>query len=454
MNKLIVVLGGGESGIGAALLAKRNKCNIFVSDSGQISNKYKNILKNNNIPFEENGHTEKFIIEKSYKVIKSPGIPRNIRLINNIISSGIPILSELEFGKNYIDSCIPIIGITGSNGKTTTSSITYKILKKNQFNVGLAGNIGYSFCKDILQKKNMYILEVSSFQLDDIFNFRFNISVLLNITRDHLDRYNNMENYINSKFSITNLQEKDDFFIYNYDDPMIQLGLKKNSIISKCIPFSIKKKLNFGAYLDNKNIYLKFYKEKSHIIYPYNKNIFLLKYYNIYNIMATLIISKLLNVNNDIISSILEKLNSIEHRMEEIPYKVNGVKFINDSKSTNVHSALFALKIIKSPIIWILGGIDKGNDYGKLINLVKKKVKIIICLGINNSKIINFFKKFVKTILETDNMKEAVSVSYKLSIPGDIVLLSPACSSLDIFKNYEERGNKFKKEIENLYYSI
>ncbi|WP_185877568.1 UDP-N-acetylmuramoyl-L-alanine--D-glutamate ligase [Blattabacterium cuenoti] len=451
-KKLIVILGGGESGIGAALLAKKNGLEIFVSDSGKISCKNKKILKKYDIPFEENGHTESFIINKSYKIIKSPGISKQNNLIKKIYLMGIPILSELEFGKYYIDNNSYIIGITGSNGKTTTSSIIYNILKKsNKFNVGLAGNIGVSFSKEVLKKRDLYVLEISSFQIDDSSNFHINIAILLNITRDHLDIYNNMENYIYSKFRITCFQNKNDFFIYNYDDPIIRLELNKHNFLPKCIPFSAKKKLSYGFYLD-KNYNL-CYKEKKHYNTYYKIRDIYLFNNNIYNIMAALIVSKILDVDNRIVNSVLKIPQTIEHRMEKIPYVINGVKFINDSKSTNIGSVFFALKNTNNPIIWIAGGIDKGNNYEEIISVVKKKVKAIICLGVNNLKIYCFFKNIVPIIIKTNNMKKAVYISYKLSNPGDNILLSPACSSFDLFKNYVERGNKFKEEIKNLFYS-
>ncbi|AGW86140.1 UDP-N-acetylmuramoylalanine--D-glutamate ligase [Blattabacterium sp. (Nauphoeta cinerea)] len=443
-KKFIIVLGGGESGVGAALLAKKNGFKIFLSDSGIILNKYKKILIENKIPFEEKGHTDNMIIQNAIKVIKSPGISRNNPLIKKINFLGIPIQSELEFGKNYLENSY-IIGITGSNGKTTTCSIIYQILKKKGINVGIAGNIGRSFSKEIIKKK-MFIYEMSSFQLDDCFNFRSNIAVLLNITRDHLNRYDyNIENYIDSKFRIATFQKKEDIFIYNYDDPIIREGLKKYYIESQCIPFSIKEELHIGAYIKDKKIFIRNQKNKE--IYLLNvKNIPLTGDHNLYNIMASSIISEILNVKKESVISILSKLKSIEHRMEKIR-NINGIQFINDSKATNVNAVFYALKSTNAPIIWIAGGEDKGNNYIELIPLVKQKVKAIICLGKNNKKITNFFKNIIDIILETNNMKKAVYMAYILSSHGYNVLFSPACSSFDLFKDYKERGNKFKQEV-------
>ncbi|WP_185878090.1 UDP-N-acetylmuramoyl-L-alanine--D-glutamate ligase [Blattabacterium cuenoti] len=452
-RKYITILGGGESGVGAALLANKNNLKVFVSDSGIIKNKYKKILIKNDILFEENGHTENFIINESIKIIKSPGIYKNNYLINRINLMKIPIISELDFCMKYIKEYNYLIGITGSNGKTTTSSILYNILKKNKCNVGLAGNIGFSFSRKILEKKNIYVLEISSFQLDDSYKFHANIAILLNITNDHLDRYeNNIEKYMISKFRLTNNQTKKDIFIYNYDDPMIRIGLKKFflNIKSNFIPFSAKRKLKFGFYIE-KNIIC--YQDKNNKIHK----IFNVKYiyglYNIYNIIAIIIVSKLLNINNNVLNSVLSNLNSIEHRLEKINYIINGVNFINDSKATNVSSTFFALEKIKGPIIWIVGGKDKGNNYKELVPIVKKKVKAIICLGIDNIKIINMFKNIVHIILETKSMKKAVYISYSLSKPGYNILLSPSCSSFDLFDNYIKKGNEFKKEVKYLFYN-
>lgn len=460
-KKFIVILGGGESGVGAAILAKKKKLNVFLSDSGIISNKYKKILIEKKIPFEEGKHTEEFIFKNAKMIIKSPGIfYKKNEFLKKIKYIGIPIISELEFASSYLKNNPYIIGITGSNGKTTTSSIIYKILKNNKnMEVGISGNIGFSFSRMVLQKKNFYILEISSFQLDDCEKMRLNIAVLLNITNDHLDKYDNkIENYIKSKFKIIKFQEKKDFFLYNYDDINIQNKLKKISSfkLPKCIPFSVKKKLKIGTYIKNNAIYFRNKKnEKETCLFKNINNIPLLGIHNLYNIMASITVCYILNTNIDLIKSSLLKLKPIKHRMEKIPYIINGVHFINDAKATNVDAVYYALECIKKfPIIWIAGGLDKGNDYSKIISLVKKKVKAIICLGKKNEKIVNFFKKKVNIILETKSIKKSILLSYKLSNPGDIILLSPACSSFDLFKNYKEKGSKFKKEVKNLFYHM
>ncbi|AWU44899.1 UDP-N-acetylmuramoyl-L-alanine--D-glutamate ligase [Blattabacterium punctulatus] len=448
-KKFIVVLGGGESGVGAALLAKKNGLKIFLSDSGIILNKYKKILVENQIPFEEKGHTENMIL-KAIKVIKSPGISRENILIKKINFLGIPIISELEFGKSYLNSSY-IISITGSNGKTTTSSILYQILKKDGFNVGIAGNIGHSFSREVLKKKEFYVLEVSSFQLDDCFNFSSNIAVLLNITRDHLNIYKNFQGYISSKFRIVTNQNKEDIFIYNYDDPILKKELKKYKILSHCIPFSIKEELQVGAYIKWNNIFFRKKENKKEICLLNIEKISLKGDHNLYNILASVIISKILNVKKKSIIHSLLDFSTIEHRMEKV-LNINGVQFINDSKATNVNAVFYALKSMNSPTIWIAGGKDKGNDYSELLPLVKKKVKAIIFLGKKNKKFINFFQDVIDIIIITECLKNAVRIAYMLSIHGDNILLSPACSSLDIFKDYKERGHKFKQEVKKIFY--
>ncbi|WP_185882602.1 UDP-N-acetylmuramoyl-L-alanine--D-glutamate ligase [Blattabacterium cuenoti] len=451
MNKtqqLIVILGGGESGVGAALLAKQMGLKIFVSDSGCISHKNKTILLKNNICFEENKHTESIILNKYNKIIKSPGISTNDTIIKKINHYGITMISELEFGKNYTQDSY-LISITGTNGKTTTSMMIYKILKREGIKVGLAGNIGKSFAKEVLKKKKYYVLEVSSFQLDDCRKFRSNISVLLNITRDHLNIYSNIRNYIVSKFRIATLQQSQDIFIYNYDDPIIREAMKHFNIKSHCIPFSIQKELSLGAYIKNNSIFIrkKNYKE-SHILEL--RNIPLIGNHILYNILASILATSLLNVTKKSIISTILGLKPIEHRMEPV-MSINGISFINDSKATNVSSVFYALKSLSYPIIWIAGGKDKGNDYLELLTLVKKKVKFVILLGKENSNFKNYFQNIIDIILETQNVRKAVRIAYFLSFSGDNILLSPACSSMDIFKNYIERGITFKKEVKKLF---
>ncbi|WP_185872940.1 UDP-N-acetylmuramoyl-L-alanine--D-glutamate ligase [Blattabacterium cuenoti] len=447
-KQLIVILGGGESGVGAALLAKKMGFKIFVSDSGCISHNNKTILLKNKISFEENKHTESIILNKSNKIIKSPGLSTNDRIIKKINHYGIPMMSEVEFGKNYNQDSY-IISITGTNGKTTTSMMIYKILKQEGMQVGIAGNIGKSFAKEVLKKKKIYVLELSSFQLDDCSKFRSNIAVLLNITRDHLNIYSNIKNYIFSKFRIATLQKSKDIFIYNYDDPIIREEMKNFSIKSHCIPFSIQKELSLGAYIKNNSIFIRNpnYKE-SHILEL--RNIPLIGDHIIYNILASILASSFLNVTNQSITSTILGMKPIEHRMEPI-MKINGVSFINDSKATNVSSVFYALKSLSYPIIWIAGGKDKGNDYLELLTLVKKKVKFVILLGKENSNFKTYFKNIIDIILETQNVRKAVRIAYFLSVSGDHIILSPACSSIDLFKNYIDRGRKFKKEVKKLF---
>ncbi|WP_185874057.1 UDP-N-acetylmuramoyl-L-alanine--D-glutamate ligase [Blattabacterium cuenoti] len=448
-KNLIVILGGGESGVGAALLAKKMGLNIFVSDSGIILQRNKRILIENRIPFEEKGHTNSLIF-KAKKVIKSPGISRNNSLIKKINLFGIPIISELEFGKTYLNNSY-IISITGSNGKTTTTSIVYKILKKAGLHVGIAGNIGRSFSKEVLKKKDIYVLEISSFQLDDCLKFRSNISVLLNIQRDHLNRYNNIEDYTYSKFKIAIHKNKEDILIYNHDDPIIRKGLKKYQIGSNnCIPFSINEELYIGAYIKYNNIFIR-HKGHQEICFLNIEKIPLKGDHNIYNILASVLISEILNINKKFIKQTLLYFPILEHRMEKV-LNINGVEFINDSKATNVNAVFYALKSLSSPIIWIAGGKDKGNDYREIFYLVKKKVKAIIFLGKKNKKFINCFQNIISIIRETENIKKAVRMAYILSIPGDNILFSPSGSSFDLFKDYKERGMKFKKEVRKLFY--
>ncbi|ACX83881.1 putative UDP-N-acetylmuramoylalanine--D-glutamate ligase [Blattabacterium sp. (Periplaneta americana) str. BPLAN] len=449
-KNLIVVLGGGESGVGAALLAKKMGLKIFVSDSGIIQNKYKKILSKNRIHFEEKGHTESIIFQNAIKVIKSPGISRQDPLIKKINFLNIPMVSELEFGKSYLKNSY-IISITGSNGKTTTSYIVYKILQKEGFHVEIAGNIGRSFSREVLKKKDVYVLEVSSFQLDDCYNFRSNIAVLLNITRDHLDRYHNdIESYISSKFRISTQQNKEDIFIYNHDDPLIRKGFKKYPILSNCIPFSIQEELCVGAYLKENKIFFRNKFNQERCLLHVDK-IPLKGDHNLYNILASVLVSVTLNVRKTSMIHPILGLKSIEHRMEKV-LNINGVQFINDSKATNVNAVFYALKSMKAPTIWIAGGKDKGNDYREILPLVKEKVKAIIFLGKNNKKFISFFQDVIDIIFETNSLKKAVRMAYILSIHGDNILLSPACSSFDLFQNYKERGLRFKQEVRKLFY--
>lgn len=449
MKKKISILGGGESGIGASILAYQHGFEIFVSDNNIISDKNKKILLEKQISFEEGAHNLNKIL-KADEIIKSPGISFNASIIQKIQSYKLPIISELTFGLRYTNAFI--IGITGSNGKTTTSTMLYNILKRNGLNVSLVGNIGKSLCRTIAEKNSdYYVIEISSFQLDDSKFIRPNISILLNINENHLNQYNyDMNNYINSKFRIAISQKKEDIFIYNKDDFFIKNNLSKYKIEAISIPFSKNKNfLDHEAYFQDSNILI--YKNKNTFYNINIANIPLQGIHNIYNIMAALLAASILNIQVKFILNVLLKFQPIEHRLEYC-YEINGINFINDSKATNVKAVFYALTHVQSPIIWIVGGYDKGNDYTALVSLVTKKVKAIICLGKNNYKIYNFFKVFIDIIIETYNMKDAVNSAYFLGRAGDNVLLSPACASHDLFKNYQHRGIHFKKEVKKIFH--
>ncbi|MFC2100192.1 UDP-N-acetylmuramoyl-L-alanine--D-glutamate ligase [Bacteroidota bacterium] len=445
-SKKIMVLGGGESGVGAALLAAKHGYEVFLSDNCKLRNKYKNVLLNNEIRFEEGKHTYN-LISKADLVIKSPGIPDNIKIIESLKSRTIPIISEIEFAGWFTKA--KKICITGANGKTTTASLTHHILKKAGLNAGLAGNVGQSFAWQVAEKNyDYYVLEISSFQLDGMFDFRADISILLNITPDHLDRYeNDFQKYIDSKFRITRNQTSEDAFIFCLDDKVIMNEIAKREINTKKYPFSIKEVItDQGACLtDNQIIII----TKSSTINMTLEKLALQGKHNIYNSMAAGIAARVLDIRKDIIKESLSDFQNIEHRLEYVT-KVHGIEFINDSKATNVNSTWYALECIIQPIVWIVGGIDKGNDYKVLKDLVKSKVKAIVCLGLDNSKIINAFKDVVEIILETKTAEEAVNTSYYLGQHGDTVLLSPACASFDLFENYEDRGRQFKMAVKEL----
>ena len=437
----IVVLGGGESGFGAAYLAKKKGLEVFLSDKGLIKDDYKNLLIDAGIEFEEGQHTEEKILSADW-IIKSPGIPKKAEIIFKINQKGIRLSSEIEFASEFTDA--KIIAITGSNGKTTTTSLIYHILKTDDLKVGLGGNIGKSFAKQVADENfDYYVLEVSSFQLDDIQNFRPHISLLLNLSQDHLDQYNyNYEEYALAKFRITENQENDNFFIYNKDDEMSLSLLGKLEIKAKMIPFSTKEKLKEGGFIDDDKIMVKLADEFSMKV----EELSLVGNHNIANSLAASIAGKILQINNESIRNSLMTFQAVEHRLEQVA-EINGVKFINDSKATNVNATYYALESMKQPTIWIVGGVDKGNDYTEIEDLVKKKVKAIVCLGIDNQKIIDFFQDKMESIYSTSSMQEAVKVSKSLAEKGDTVLLSPCCASFDLFNNYEDRGNQFKKEI-------
>ncbi|MGY3213896.1 UDP-N-acetylmuramoyl-L-alanine--D-glutamate ligase [Mucilaginibacter sp. HD30] len=444
-NKNIAILGAGESGVGAAYLAQQQGYDVFVSDFGAIAPNYKEQLQSWNILFEENQHTEAEIL-KATEIIKSPGIPDKAPIIKKIKEKGIPIISEIEFAGRYTDA--KIIGITGSNGKTTTTSLTYFILKNAGVNVGLAGNIGQSFAYQVATEKfDYYVLELSSFMLDDMYQFKTDIAVLLNITPDHLDRYDyKLENYAASKFRITQNQTADDVFIYCADDEETLKGMDGKAFNAQLLPFSIKKKVTPGAYLQDDKIIIQTNQQ------PFEMTITELALqgkHNIYNSMASGIVARVLDLRNDTIRESMAQFKNIEHRLEFVA-KISGISFINDSKATNVNSTWYALESMSSDVVLILGGVDKGNDYSMLRDLVKQKVKAIVCLGKDNQRIHDAFEDDVDVIVNTTSAQEAATVAYHLATKGDTVLLSPACASFDLFKNYEDRGRQFKEAVKEL----
>lgn len=443
--KKLVVLGGGESGVGAALLGVQKHFEVFVSDKSEITKKYKQILLNAHISFEEKQHTESKILTADI-VVKSPGIPDNVPLVLKLKENGIVVISEIEFAAKYTSA--NIIGITGSNGKTTTTTLLHHILKKAGLDVGMAGNIGDSFAAQVASKTHAnYVLELSSFQLDGIIDFRCHIAILTNITPDHLDRYNyNFEQYISSKFGIIKNQKSTDYLIYDADNEAISTWLKNNKVTSKLVPFSVEREVEFGAFLENKQIIINITKE---IIKMPLSTLSVKGKHNVKNAMAATMAAQLLKVRKESIKESLEDFEGVEHRLENVA-KVKGVSYINDSKATNVNATFYALECMDKQTIWIVGGVDKGNDYNDLLPLVREKVKAIVCLGLDNEKIKNTFSNVVDFIVETAGAEEAVKVAHKLSEEGDAVLLSPACASFDLFENYEDRGRQFKQAVRNL----
>ncbi|WP_372756382.1 UDP-N-acetylmuramoyl-L-alanine--D-glutamate ligase [Mariniflexile sp.] len=442
--KRLVVLGGGESGVGTALLGKAKGFGVFVSDKGKIKEKYKQVLIHNEIDWEEEMHTESKILNADI-VMKSPGIPDKAPLVKQIREKGISVVSEIEFASKFTTATI--VGITGSNGKTTTSTLTHHLLKQ-ELEVGLAGNIGDSFAKQILEKDYAnYVLEISSFQLDDIVDFKPHIAVITNITPDHLDRYDyKFENYIASKFRIAKNQTKDDYLIYDADDEVLTKWLFERPVQSTLLPFSLVKTIENGAYLDKENIIITI--DNNKIIMP-TSSLTLEGKHNIKNAMAASTVAHLLKIRKQTIRESLENFQGVEHRLEQV-LKINKVQYINDSKATNVNATYYALESMDAPTVWIVGGVDKGNNYEELFSFVNEKVKAIICLGVDNAKLLNAFGNMVDVIVETQFMSEAVKIAYKLAESGDNVLLSPACASFDLFENYEDRGRQFKEAVRNL----
>ncbi len=446
MKERLVILGAGESGIGAALLANKQGYDVFVSDGGSIKENYRTELELNNILFEEAQHSEDRILNAN-EVIKSPGISENADIIKKIRAKKIPVISEIEFAFRYIGNS-KVIAITGSNGKTTTTALTYHICKHAEKNCAMVGNIGYSFAKQVaIDPKELYVAEISSFQLDDIKNFRPDVAILTNITEDHLDRYNyKIENYVNSKFRITENQLPGDVFIYNLDDETTMKNITNYPIKSTQAPITMSKELPQGAYLINAKMHLKWKTEEMQM----NVTDFALKgKHNQYNSMAASMAATAIDIRKEKIREALQTFESLEHRMEFVA-TIKGVDFINDSKATNINSTWFALESMTKPVILILGGVDKGNDYGLLKDLLKEKVKAIICMGNDNSKIHEAFGEIVPLIINTSNAQEAVQTSFHYANKGEVVLLSPACASFDLFKNYEDRGNQFKLAVKNL----
>jgi len=440
----LVILGGGESGVGTALLGKAKDYDVFLSDKGKIKDNYKEVLIHNEIEFEDEQHTEAKILNADI-VMKSPGIPDKAPLVKQIREAGIQVVSEIEFASKFTDATI--VGVTGSNGKTTTATLIHHILKQ-ELEVGLSGNIGKSFAQQILEHNYPnYVLEISSFQLDDIVDFKPHIAVLLNITPDHLDRYDyKFENYINSKFRIALNQTKDDYLIYDADDEVIVDWLKSHKIQSTLLPFSLVKPIENGAYLDKEEIKITI--DNNQIIMP-TANLALEGKHNIKNQMAASTVAHLLKIRKQTIRESLENFQGVEHRLEHV-LKINKVQYINDSKATNVNATYYALESMDAPTVWIVGGVDKGNDYKELFPFVNEKVKAIICLGVDNEKLFKTFGNMVDTIIETQFMSEAVKIAYKIAETGDSVLLSPACASFDLFENYEDRGRQFKDAVRNL----
>ena len=443
--KRLVILGGGESGVGAAILGKQKGYEVFVSDSGSIAKKYKKVLLHHEINFEEHQHSEPIVLNADL-VVKSPGIPDNIPIVKDLIAKKVSVISEIEFASYYTNATI--IGITGSNGKTTTSLITNHLLKAANLNVGIAGNIGRSFAQQVSEQNfDSYVIELSSFQLDGIINFRPHIAMITNISPDHLDRYaNDFNKYVASKFRITKNQTKDDFLIYDADDVTINKWIKNHKIKAQLIPFSIQKEVHNGAFLKEDTIVIKLNKEEFSMSIS---NLKLQGKHNVKNTMAGALASQLLNVRSQSIKDSLANFEGAEHRLENVQ-KVNGVQFINDSKATNVNATFYALECMEQSTVWIVGGVDKGNDYEDLLPLVREKVKAIVCLGEDNEKLKAIFYNVVDMMIETAGAEEAVKVAYKLSQPGDTVLLSPACASFDLFENYEDRGRQFKSAVRSL----
>jgi UDP-N-acetylmuramoylalanine--D-glutamate ligase len=445
MKKRLVILGGGESGTGAARLAVRKDFDVFVTDKGLITPKYKDILQAEGISFEDGGHTLDLILNAD-EVVKSPGIPDHAPVMQAILAKGIPVVGELEFAWRYCTG--KIIAITGSNGKSTTTKWTHHLLHHAGFDVAMGGNIGTSFAGLLADGHHeWYVLEVSSFQLDDTVSFRPFISILMNITPDHLDRYEyKMEKYVNSKFRITANQQESDYFIFCADDPVIQEAMNRIPVKARQLSFTHLHSPREGAWVNDENIFFQFNQNTFHMTIS---ELALQGKHNRYNSMAAAISGQVLDIKKDSIRESLMDFTGLEHRLEFVA-KVHGISFINDSKATNVNSTWYALESMNDPVIWIAGGVDKGNNYSEILDLVKKKVKAIVCLGADNMKLQEAFSRYVDIMVTTDSMQDAVDMAYRLGSDGDAVLLSPACASFDLFENYEDRGNQFKAIVREL----
>lgn len=444
-KKRLVVLGAGESGVGAAILGIARGYETFVSDFGAIQPGYKTELTARGIPFEENRHTEEQIVNADL-VVKSPGIPEKAPIVQLLLKAGIPVISEIEFAGFYTNA--KTICITGSNGKTTTTLLTYDLLKRAGLKVGLAGNVGKSFAWQVAEEDfDYYVLEISSFQLDGMFDFRANVAILTNITPDHLDRYNyQMQNYTDSKFRIVRNQTDTDFFIYNDDDPVIAEELAKRTLPSKKLAFSTEHTLQEGGWVEDKTMKINVF---NNIFDMTIQELALQGRHNLNNSMAAGISGMVLKLRKDDIRECLSDFQGVEHRLERF-MRVHDIEFINDSKATNINSVWYALESMSTKVVWLVGGTDKGNDYSQLFDLVKEKVKAIVCIGVDNSKIIAAFQNMGIEMVESQSMEEAVRSAYFLASKGDSVLLSPACASFDRFKNYEDRGRQFKEAVRNL----
>ena len=441
----LVILGAGESGVGTAILGKKKGYDVFVSDFGKIKDNYKEVLTNYGIKWEDEQHTEALILNADV-VMKSPGIPDKVPIVKKLLEKGIPVISEIEFAAPFTTATT--IGITGSNGKTTTTMLTYHLLKEAGLNVGLAGNIGKSFAWQVAEADfDYYVLELSSFQLDGIINYKPHIAIITNISPDHLDRYDyKYENYIESKFRITKNQTNKDYLIYDADDEAINNWFQNNKVNAQLVPFSITQNLEKGAFLKNNTMEININEEE---FLMETTQIALEGKHNLKNAMAATSVANILRIRKQTIRESLSNFQGVEHRLEKV-LKIQNVQYINDSKATNVNATFFALDSMTSPTVWILGGVDKGNDYSELMPLVYEKVKAIICLGVENKKIIDAFGNVVDLMVEVDNMHDAVNTARHIAEKGDAVLLSPACASFDLFENYEDRGNQFKREVRNL----